>query len=248
VLYCAVLPYVIIVLLASAAVLLRKLTPPAGLAGALVATCMYLGLGIAGLALLGTFFVLGTGATAWKGDRKKRQGLREANGGQRKVVQVLANGGTAATCALAAAFMRYHVRVEYGPDQQTPLLFPVMAAAALSAATADTLASELGNVYGSRFVDIRTFRPGQKGQDGIISLEGTMAGLCGSIVIAALFYTLVRPGTFELFVIIAAGTFGNLFDSALGATLQRRGRLSNDGVNLLNTAAAALFAAALLLL
>jgi len=44
----------------------------------------------------------------------------------------------------------------------------------------------------------------------------------------------------------AGGVFGLLFDSLLGATLERRGWLNNDAVNFLSTASAALCAMALL--
>jgi uncharacterized membrane protein len=42
--------------------------------------------------------------------------------------------------------------------------------------------------------------------------------------------------------IVVAGTAGNLADSYLGATLERKQLLSNDAVNFLNTAIAALIA------
>jgi uncharacterized membrane protein len=47
-------------------------------------------------------------------------------------------------------------------------------------------------------------------------------------------------------VILAAGT-GSLVDSFLGATLERRGWLNNDGVNLFGTLAAGLLMMDLLL-
>ncbi|RYY90971.1 MAG: DUF92 domain-containing protein [Chitinophagaceae bacterium] len=242
------LSYVIIAAAATLAVFLRKLTPAAGVAGAAVALCLYAGLGATGIALLGAFFVLGTGATSWKGSWKRTQGLKEANGGRRRVVQVLANGGVAALAALAGSFVEkthYAFRGE-GPGPEG--VYFVMAAAALSAATADTLASELGNVYGRRYVDLRTLRTGVRGADGVISLEGTLAGLAGSAVIAAIYFCGVHQSLRAALVIVAAGTFGNGLDSWLGATLQRRGLLSNDGVNFFNTLAAALFAGLLLLI
>jgi uncharacterized membrane protein len=44
----------------------------------------------------------------------------------------------------------------------------------------------------------------------------------------------------------AGGIFGLFFDSLLGATLEERGWLNNDGVNFLSTMSAAGFALALL--
>ena len=48
-----------------------------------------------------------------------------------------------------------------------------------------------------------------------------------------------------ILTITVAGTIGNLADSVLGATLERAGVLSNDGVNFFNTLTAALVAGCL---
>jgi len=40
----------------------------------------------------------------------------------------------------------------------------------------------------------------------------------------------------------SGGVFGLFFDSLLGATLERQGRINNDAVNFLSTLAAAVFA------
>jgi len=54
-------------------------------------------------------------------------------------------------------------------------------------------------------------------------------------------------GDLAVFWIGSAGAiFGLLFDSLLGATLERQGWLNNDGVNFLSTASAAAFALLLL--
>jgi uncharacterized membrane protein len=55
--------------------------------------------------------------------------------------------------------------------------------------------------------------------------------------------TLALRGNLAVFWVSCAGAaFGLFFDSLLGATLERRGWLNNDGVNFLSTASAAGFA------
>ena len=210
-----------------------KLTIPAVWTGGVLGVSIYLGAGFLGLGLLALFFGLGTAASAWKVADKRRLGLAEANKGRRTASQVLANAGVAGLLGLCAWQFPTHAP-----------LCRLMLAGSFAAATADTLASELGNVYGRRYVNILTFRPDQRGLDGVISLEGTLLGLAGTALVAGV-YCLVNDWLPVFWVLLLAGTVGNLSDSVLGATVERRGYLPNDAVNFLNTLIGALTAGGL---
>ena len=214
----------------------KKLTVPAALTGAVLGWTIYAGGGFTGLAMMTVFFILGTAATSWKKALKQSIRGNAAHESTRTAAQVIANAGVAAISGLLIVIY---------PAHRSVLLMAM--AGSLSAAAADTLASELGMVYGRRFYHILTGRPDEKGLDGVISLEGLLIGSAAAAVIA-LVYILGQglrplPGVFLL--LIGSGTLGNLTDSVLGAALERKGRLSNDAVNFCSTLVAALAAGAL---
>lgn len=207
----------------------NKLTLSGAIAGSIVCFFIFTGAGFTGVAMLGSFFLMGTMATSWKMNIKEKLGAAEINKGRRTTGQVIANGGVAAIAGFLAWFFR---------DQQK--IFQLMMAAALSAATADTLSSELGTVYGKRFYNIISFAKDKRGENGVVSIEGFLLGFAGSIVIAAIFSIGYGWSNSWFTWIVIAGTIGNITDSILGATLERRGYLKNDAVNFINTFVAAL--------
>ena len=121
------------------------------------------------------------------------------------------------------------------------LLFAV-GLAALAEAAADTVSSEVGQVFGGRPRMITTLREVEPGTDGAISLAGTLAGVVAAAIVAGA-GTLALGGDRIMFAVsCAGGVFGLFFDSLLGATLEERGWLNNDAVNFLSTGSAAAFA------
>ncbi|MGC4234275.1 MAG: DUF92 domain-containing protein [Niabella sp.] len=210
-------------------ILLKKLTIPAAITGGLLSYFIYLGAGFPGIIVMTAFFIIGVWGTSWKLDIKLKTGLAETGNGKRTTGQVFANAGLPAIIGLT--------------DWLFPSLLlhaPIIIASCFSAATADTVSSELGNVYGRRFYNILNFKKDKKGSNGVISLEGSLLGLAGSLVIALL-YIVFNNGSLSSFVIIvAAGTVGNIADSVCGATLERKGWLNNNAVNFLNTSTAAI--------
>ena len=75
------------------------------------------------------------------------------------------------------------------------------------------------------------------------TLEGTLAGIFASLVIAALAAAVgLFPWMGVLFVVIAAFV-GTTFESVVGAALEKRQLLDNEALNFLNTLVGALGAA-----
>ncbi|MEO8174790.1 MAG: DUF92 domain-containing protein [Sediminibacterium sp.] len=219
-----------------ASVLTGKLTIQASIAGGIVAGLIFGGAGFTGIAMLAAFFASASIATAVKLNQKEIAGLAEPGRGQRNTYQVFANGGvTAILCGMVLILPRHSTALN------------LMAAASLSSAAADTISSEFGNAFGSKFINVLSWKQDQKGLDGVVSLEGTLAGLAASILIA-LIYGLGFGFTHFTVYIVIAGTTGNFFDSLLGATLERKRVLTNDLVNLLNTLCGAMMALLLLLI
>ena len=69
--------------------------------------------------------------------------------------------------------------------------------------------------------------------------EGTLIGVAGYSLIALL-YAAGHSWNGGFWIIVLSGAIGNLTDSILGASLERKGWLGNDMVNFLNTLAAGL--------
>ncbi|NCD69154.1 DUF92 domain-containing protein [Mucilaginibacter agri] len=215
--------YLFLILGMQLSVRFKKLTVPAAITGGITGLLIFQGGGLTGLAMLTLFFILGSVATGWQIRSKQQIGAAERDKGRRTSGQVLANGGIAAILGGVTWLM-----------PQTAAVHHLMMAGSLAAATADTLSSELGTVYGRRFYNIITFKKDQRGLDGVISLEGTLIGTVGAALIAIV-YSIGFGWGINFWWIVIAGAVGNIFDSVLGATLERKNLIGNNVVNFLNT-------------
>ena len=177
-------------------------------------------------------------------ERKAQLGTAEGRQG-RNAAQIAANLGFAALLAEELVRIWISDGLRIAPSLVHPQLAFAPMLAALAEAAADTVSSEIGQILGGRPRLITSFRQVEPGTDGAISLAGTLAGLAAGCVVAAI-GTVSLGGDASLFWLASAGAvFGLLFDSLLGALLERRGWLNNDAVNFLSTISAAAFALAL---
>ncbi len=187
--------------------------------------------------------VLTSLATRFGRARKERLGIAEEKHG-RVAAQVSANLGMAALVATPAAHVWIANALPVASSELIP--FFAVALAALAEAAADTVSSEIGQVLGGRPFMLTTVRRVDPGTNGAISLAGTLAGVVAAGVIAAAGTWALHGGWEMLAIGWAGGVFGLIFDSLLGATVERKGWLNNDAVNFLSTGSAAGFALALL--
>lgn len=204
-------------------IITSKLTVKAALLGGVVGLLVFKGGGYTGLIMLALFFILGSGATGLGLKKKQALGATDDNKGRRTAGQVMANGGVAAMLGAVAW---------YKPELTG--VIHLMMAGSLAAATADTLSSELGTLLGRRFYNIITLKKDQPGFDGVVSIEGTLIGAMGAAIIAGI-YSIGHGWNNGFFWVILAGIAGNLADSLLGATLERKRLIGNNMVNFLNT-------------
>jgi uncharacterized protein (TIGR00297 family) len=198
----------------------------------LMGVFIYLSAGLPWLLLLLSFLFMGFATTRYRYAYKRKLNVSEPNEGRRRVINVLANG------ALPTVFAGLYYLGEGS------YFFIAGYIASVATVTADTLSSELGVLSRRRPVLITTLEKVPHGTNGGVTPLGELAGLGGALLIGMLAYALgMAPLKLCLASALLGGVFGFNFDSLLGATLERRGMLSNAGVNLISSFAGGLFGA-----
>ena len=166
-------------------------------------------------------FLLTWAATRFDRSRKQSLGVAEDKRG-RNAAQVAANLGVAGLGAATALSYRL-------PDP----FYAVLVVAVLAEATADTLASELGEVLGGPPFMITTLRRVAPGTDGAVSPAGTVAGTSGALLVVLVAMPALGLSTGNALCAGLGAIGGLFFDSLLrcnrrapGMAQQRCGKLS----------------------
>lgn len=170
--------------------------------------------------ILLAFFMLSSMFTRYKYNFKLAHGTAEGKHGIHRYKNVFSN--SLAALALAVA---------YGISPSHPQVLMAAYLGSVATACGDMLASEIGQTFKGEPRMITTFKKAKRGTDGAVSWLGEGAALFGSLAIAMLAYVLIQGDMVLLLVVTAGGFIGTNIDSVLGATLQRKGYLTNNGVN-----------------
>lgn len=200
--------------------------------GVLLGTAIWTFGGPGAFGLLLLFFVTGTVATKVGYRTKAKEGTAQEKGGRRGAKHAWANVGGPMLFILLAATTPYRAE------------FALAFVAALATATSDTLGSEIGQAFGRRTFLITTFRPVPRGTDGAVSLEGTLAGIAGSLMFAVAGFAAGLCDTAGIGLVVLAAFAGTTLESYLGAVFERAQMIDNEAQNFLNTVAGGLCAIA----
>ncbi|ASA77354.1 DUF92 domain-containing protein [Thermococcus sp. 5-4] len=176
--------------------------------------------GVYPFAALLTFVVLGVLATKYKFREKAKLGAAQSRNGIRSWGNVLGNG-LAAVIFLAFEYFS-HMDV-----------FWAASFAAIATANGDTLASELGKIFGKSPKLITTLRPAKPGTNGAVSWAGELFALAGALIMGLFALPVTAEKATMLLAVTLGGFIGVNLDSLIGATLENEGITNNNSTNFL---------------
>ena len=166
------------------------------------------------------FFIIGSGASRLFASAKSGYNLLYEKSHTRDAGQVFANGGVGLMILIFSILL---------PDHHWYLAY----LGSLTAATADTLGTELGVFSRANPFSISLWKKVERGMSGAVSYLGTTAGIVSAAMLASL--SLPFAGGYVLFPIrfVVAGTLsgaiGSLADSIIGGTFQSQYRCPTCG-------------------
>ena len=176
-------------------------------------------------------------ATKWKLKEKMELGLQEGKKGERSVLNLLGVGTIPVVIAIVF-FLR--------PSD----LLTVAFLSSIAVSTSDTIASETG-IWAKKTYMITTFKQVEPGPNGAVSLYGFGTAFIGTLAFALLGWFFIfntepiSVPDIRFLIVVAAGMFGNVMDSVLGATLENPGYIGKYTNNASTALMGAVFGALL---
>ncbi|NMF82123.1 TIGR00297 family protein [Nodosilinea sp. P-1105] len=219
----------------------KKLLTPAGYGHAWALGVLLWGcLGWPGYALMMIYFLVGSAVTKVGMARKQAAGIAEGRSGMRGPENVWGSALAGTLCALAI----WGLNTWAGPSPGVWIAALGLGyVASLSTKLSDTTASEVGKAYGRRTFLMTTLKPVPAGTEGAVSLEGTLAGVLGSAVMAIAGWGVGLIALWGIPICLVAALIATSAESVIGATVQGQWPwLTNEVVNIINTTLGALVA------
>ena len=190
-----------------------------------------------GYIVLVSFFVLGTLVTKVKYSDKADRGIAQEDEGRRGAKHAFAN----CLAALILGLLAWLATQNSSPGIAT--LMMIGFTGAFATALSDTSSSEIGQAYGKTTILLTSFRRVPPGTEGAVSLEGTIAGIIGSLVLALIaMATGITGGWPGVLAIVLAAFIGNTLESIIGSTIEKLPFITNEVTNFINTVIGALAA------
>ncbi|CAA2988767.1 VTE6, chloroplastic [Olea europaea subsp. europaea] len=219
----------LVIFLLGSPLLVSGLSLPGIGAAFLLGTLTWRAFGPSGFLLVATYFVIGTAATKVKMAQKEAQGVAEKRKGRRGPGSVIGSSAAGCFCAFLSI---------YGIGGEAfARLWELGFVASFCTKLSDTVSSEIGKAYGKTTYLVTTFKIVPRGTEGAVSVEGTLAGLLASMLLASIGCQMGEINGLEAIICVVASQIANLGESIIGAALQEKEGfqwLNNDVVNIIN--------------
>lgn len=208
------------VVLALAAWGAGAVTAGGAVTGGIVAWLLLHAFGWGAWLLVGAGLVLTTGATRVGSARKTAAGIAEPRRGRRAAANIAANLGVAAAAGAIA--------VATGERTWTA----VAAVASIATSVSDTVATEIGQASNGTPRLVTTWRRVPAGTPGAVSWQGLLAGSVAAIVLAAIAGATAMVDARAIVPVAGAAIAASVLEGTIATTLEARGWIDNNGVNL----------------